>query len=271
MALLIEEKRERDRDMDDIQQSLNLLDKIFLRARENAARAVGEDVLAGAEVFLSWTGSSWHIEVIPSRRIAEKFNIWLEKKEGEGEGEGGKTFSARAVGGDFCHEFARWCPPIDRGMLPSQLDAQSYPQSVVWLGPLVSFDDASKTRAAREIFKKPKAAELLLLGFTSTQLQVIDNAVHTEAMTATFPKIMEFNDKLAALRENVKERMKAGNLSKAEAASLKASMNSLMKERAEANKEAHDAGRALVPVVPFSAKSLEELEMKFDLFFFPKI
>ena len=37
-----------------VQPSLDLLDKIFLRARENAARAVGEDVLAGAEVFLRW-------------------------------------------------------------------------------------------------------------------------------------------------------------------------------------------------------------------------
>lgn len=253
----------------DIPQSLELLDKIFLRARENAARAVGEDVLAGAEVFLSWVGSSWHTELIPSRCITKKFNLWLEKKEARE----GEKFSARTVGGDFCHEFARWCPPIDRGMVPSQLSVQfhhQFSESVVWLGPLVSFDDASKTRAAREIFKKPKAAELLLLGFTSTQLQVIDNAAHTEAMTAAFPKIMEFNDKLAALQVKVKERMKAGNLSKTEAASLKASMTSLMNERAEVNKEAHNAGRALVPVVPFSAKSLEELEIKFDLFF-PKI
>lgn len=245
----------------DNQSSLDLLDKIFLRARENAARAVGEDILAGAEVFLSWAGSNWHIELFPRRCIVEKFNIWLEKKP------------AHARAGDFCHEFARWCPPIDRGMKPSfQLNAQcdhysQSPESLVWLGPLVSFEDASKTRAAREIFKKPKAAELLLLGFTSTQLQVIDNAAHTEAMTAAFPKIMEFNDKLAALQENVKERMKAGNLSNAEAASLKASMMSLMNERAEVNKEANDAGRTLVPVVPFSAKSLEELEMKLDLFF----
>ena len=246
-----------------VQPSLDLLDKIFLRARENAARAVGEDVLAGTEVFLSWAGSSWNIELFPRRCIAEKFNIWLEKKP------------AHARAGDFCHEFARWCPPIDRGMAPSQLDAQcdhysQSPESFVWLGPLVSFEDASRTRAAKEIFKKPKAAELLLLGFTSTQLQVIDNAAHTEAMTAAFPKIMEFNDKLAALQVKVKERMKAGNLSKTEAASLKASMTSLMNERAEVNKEVHNAGRALVPVVPFSAKSLEELEIKFDLFF-PKI
>lgn len=251
----------------DIQQSLALLDKIFLRrARENAARAVGEDVLAGAEVFLNWVGSSWHIELIPSRRISKKFNLWLEKKD---EGEGREKFSARTAS-DFCHEFARWCPPIDRGMLPSQLNAQFYhqfPESVVWLGPLVSFEDASKTRAAREIFKKPKAAELLLLGFTSTQLQVIDNAAHTEAMTAAFPKIMKINDKLAALQEKVKKKMKAGKLSNAEAASLKASLNSLMGERARINKEANAAGRTLVPVVPFSAESLEELEMKLDLFF----
>lgn len=250
----------------DIPQSLELLDKIFLRARENVARAVGEDILAGAEVFLSWVGSSWHIEVIPSHCITKKFNLWLEKKEARE----GEIFSARTVGSDFCLEFARWCPPIDRGMIPSQLSVQfhhQFPESVVWLGPLVSFDDASKTRAAREIFKKPKAAELLLLGFTSTQLQVIDNAAHTEAMTAAFPKIMEFNDKLAALQVKVKERMKAGNLSKTEAASLKASMTSLMNERAEANKEAHDAGRVLVPVLPFSAESLEELEIKLDFFF----
>lgn len=253
----------------DIQQSLELLDKIFLRARENAARAVGEDILAGAEVFLSWVGSSWHIELIPSRCISKKFNLWLEKKD---EGEGREKFSARTAS-DFCHEFARWCPPIDRGMLPSQLNAQFYhqfPESVVWLGPLVSFEDASKTRAAREIFKKPKAAELLLLGFTSTQLQVIDNIAHTEAMAAAFPKIMEFNDKLAALQKRMKEKLKAGNLSKAEAASLTASMKSMMREKAEVNKEAHDAGRILVPVLPFSAESLEELEMKFDLFFCPK-
>ena len=246
------------------QPSLELLDKIFLRARENAAIAVGEDVLAGAEVFLSWVGSSWHTELISSHCITKKFNLWLEKKEARE----GERFSARTVGGDFCHEFARWCPPIDRGMAPSQLSGQfhhQFPKSVVWLGPLVSFEDASKTRAAREIFKKPKAAELLLLGFTSTQLQVVDNAAHTEAMTAAFPKIMEFNDKLAALQVKVKERMKAGNLSKTEAASLKASMTSLMNERAEVNKEAHNAGRALVPVVPFSAESLEELAIKLDL------
>ena len=250
----------------DIPQSLELLDKIFLRARENAARAVGEDILAGAEVFLNWVGSSWNIELIPSRCISKKFNIWLEKKEARE----GERFSARTVGGDFCHEFARWCPPIDRGMAPSQLNAQSchqLPESAVWLGPLVSFEDASKTRAAREIFKKPKAVELLLLGFTSTQLQVIDNAAHTEANARALPKIIEFNDKLEALREEVKEKAKAGSLSWSETARLKASMTSLMNEREEVNKEADNVGRTLVPVLPFSAESLEELEIKFDLFF----
>ena len=251
----------------DIQQSLDLLDRIFLRARENAARAVGEDVLAGAEVFLNWVGSSWHIELIPSRCISKKFNIWLEKK-GE---ERVEKFFARTVDGDFCHEFAHWCPPIDRGMAPSQLNVyHQFPESVVWLGPLVSFDDASKTRAARDIFKKPKAAELLLLGFTCTQLQVIDSAVHTEAMATAFNKSMKFNDKLNAIQKRMKEKLKAGNLSKTEAASHTASTNSMLEEKARINKEAHDAGRTLVPVLPFSAESLEELEMKFDLFFFPK-
>lgn len=246
----------------DIQQSLDLLGKIFLRARENAARAVGKDILAGSEVFLRWNcpAGNWCIELFPSHYIAEKFNIWLEKK----------TPHARI--GDFCHEFARWCPPIDRGMVPSQLNDQlvanpELPESDVWLGPLVSFEDASRTQAAREIFKKPKAAELLLLGFTSTQLQVIDTVAHTTAMTTAFGKGMRLNDKLVALQKKVKERMKAGNLSNAEVASLLASIKSTMKERARINKEAHDTGRTLVPVLPFSAESLEELEMKLDLFF----
>lgn len=246
----------------DIQQSLDLLDKIFLRARENAARAVGKDILDGAEVFLLWNcpAGNWCIELFPSHHTAEKFNIWLEKK----------TSHARI--GDFCHEFARWCPPIDRGMVPSRLNAQlaanpQSPESVVWLGPLVSFEDASRTRAAREIFKKPKAAELLLLGFTSTQLQVIDTSVHTKAMVTAHAKSMEFNDKLNALQKRVAKEMKAKKLSSTEAASLLASMKSMMKEKAKVNKEAHDAGRTLVPVLPFSAESLEEIEMKFDLFF----
>lgn len=246
----------------DIQQSLDLLDKIFLRARENAARAVGEDVLAGVEVFLRWNCpvGNWCIELFPSHHIAEKFNIWLEKK----------TPHARI--GDFCHEFARWCPPIDRSMVPSQLNAQlvanpQSPESVVWLGPLVSFEDVSRTQAAREIFKKPKAAELLLLGFTSTQLQVIDTVAHTAAMATAFGKSMNLNDKMEALRKKVTEKMKAGNLSNTEAASLLASIKSMMKEKAKVNKEANETGRTLVPVLPFSAESLEELEMKFDLFF----
>lgn len=245
-----------------VQPSLDLLDKIFSKARENAARAVGEDVLAGAEVFLRWNCpvGNWCIELFPSHHTAEKFNIWLEKK----------TPHARI--GDFCHEFARWCPPIDRGMVPSQLNAQftanpQLPESVVWLGPLVSFEDTNRTRTAREIFKKPKAVELLLLGFTSTQLQVIDNAVHTKAMATAFGKSMTLNDKMEALRKKVTERMKAGNLSNTEAASLLASIKSMMKEKAKVNKEANAAGRTLVPVLPFSAESLEELEMKFDLFF----
>lgn len=246
----------------DNQQSLDLLDKIFLRARENAARAVGEDVLAGAEVFLRWNcpAGNWCIELFPSHHTAEKFNIWLEKK----------TPHARV--GDFCHEFARWCSPIDRGMVPSQLNAQlaanpQLPESVVWLGPLVSFEDTSRVHFPRSLFAKPKAAELLLLGFTSTQLQVIDNAVHTKAMATAYGKGMKLNDKLADLQKKVKERMNAGSLGKAEAASLLASMNSTMKERARINKEANETGRTLVPVLPFSAESLEELEMKFDLFF----
>lgn len=246
----------------DIQQSLDLLDKIFLRARENAARAVGKDILAGSEVFLNWVGGRWWVELILSHCIAEKFNIWLSHAE-----------RARDVYCEFCHEFARWCPPIDRGMKPPQLDAQpchDSPEPGVWLGPLVSFEDASRTRAAREIFKKPKAVELLLLGFTNTQLQVVDNAVHIEAMAAAFGKGMKLNDKLVALQKKVKERMKAGNLSNAEVASLLASIKSTMKEKAKVNKEADDAGRTLVPVLPFSAESLEELELKFDLFFCPK-
>lgn len=249
----------------DNQPSLDLLDKIFLRARENAARAVGEDVLAGAEVFLRWNCpvGNWCIELFPSHHTAEKFNIWLEKK----------TPHARI--GDFCHEFARWCPPIDRGMAPSQLNAQlaanpQSPESVVWLGPLVSFEDTSRVHFPRSLFAKPKAVELLLLGFTSTQLQVIDNAVHTEAMATAFGKSMNLNDKMEALRKKVTERMKAGNLSNTEAASLLASIKSMMKEKAKVNKEANAAGRTLVPVLPFSAESLEELEMKFDLFFCPK-
>lgn len=251
--------------MSGVQPSLDLLDKIFLRARENAARAVGEDVLAGVEVFLRWNCpvGNWCIELFPSHHTAEKFNIWLEKK------------MPHARVGDFCHEFARWCPPIDRGMVPSQLNAQlvanpQLPESIVWLGPLVSFEDASRTRAAREIFKKPKAAELLLLGFTGTQLQVIDTNVHTKAMAAAFGKGMKLNDKLEALKKKATERMKAGSLGKAEAASLLASMKSTMNERARINKEANETGRTLVPVLPFSAESLEELEMKFDLFFSPK-
>lgn len=246
----------------DIQQSLDLLDKIFLRARENAARAVGEDILDGAEVFLLWNcpAGNWCIELFLKHHIAEKFNIRLEKK----------TPHARV--GDFCYEFARWCPPIDRGMVPSQLNAQlaanpESPESVVWLGPLVSFEDASRTQAAREIFKKPKAAELLLLGFTSTQLQVIDTIAHTAAMATAFGKSMNLNDKMEALRKKVTEKMKAGNLSSTEAASLLASIKSMMKEKAKVNKEANETGRTLVPVLPFSAESLEELEMKFDLFF----
>ena len=246
----------------DNQQSLDLLDKIFLRARENAARAVGEDILAGAEVFLRWNCpvGNWCIELFPSHHTAEKFNIWLEKK----------TPHARV--GDFCHEFARWCPPIDRGMVPSQLNAQfvanpQLPESVVWLGPLVSFEDTSKVHFPRSLFAKPKAVELLLLGFTNTQLQVVDNAVHTKAMATAFGKNMTLNDKMEALRKKVTERMKAGKLSNAEAASLKASMMSLMEERERNNKEANETGRTLVPLLPFSAESLEELEMKFDLFF----
>ena len=248
---------EKDREMD-TQAALDLLDKIFLKARENAARAVGEDILDGAEVFLCWTSNCWNIELRPRDYIAKKFNIWLEKK----------TPDARA--GDFCHEFARWCPPIDRGMVPSRLDAKQCfqsPESVVWLGPLVSFEDASRTRAAREIFKKPKAAELLLLGFTDTQLQVIDEAAHAKAMTAAFAKNFKTKDKLEALQKRVKEKMKGGSLDKAKAASLLASMKSMMAERARINKEASDVGRTLVPVLPFSAESLEELEMKLDLFF----
>lgn len=244
-----------------IQSSLDLLDKIFLRARENAARAVGEDVLAGAEVFLNWVGGRWWVELILSHCIAEKFNIWLSHAE-----------KARDVYCEFCHEFARWCPPIDRGMVPSQLNGQSkyyqqFPESVVWLGPLVSFEDTSRTRAAREIFKKPKAVELLLLGFTNTQLQVVDSAVHIEAMAAARVKNTKITGKLEVLQKRMTARMKAGNLSKTEAASLAASMISMMNERAKVNKEADDAGRTLVPVLPFSAKSLEELEIKFDLFF----
>lgn len=238
-----------------IQPSLDLLDKIFLRARENAVRAVGEDVLAGAEVFLNWVGGRWWVELTLSHCIAEKFNIWLSHAE-----------KARDVYCEFCHEFARWCPPIDRGMTPSQLSAQSCPESAVWLGPLVSFEDASKTQAAREIFKKPKAAELLLLGFTNTQLQVVDNAVHIEAMAAAHAKNTKITSKLEALQKRMAARMKAGDLSKAELASLTASMLSMMDEKEKASKEADDAGRTLVPVLPFSAESLEELEMKFDLF-----
>lgn len=247
------------------QPSLDLLNKIFLRARENAARAVGEDVLANAEVFLSWADSKWNIELFPDHHTAEKFNIWLEKKTPQ-------AFARWCSPGDFCHEFARWCPPIDRGMLPSQLSAQfvanpKLPESVVWLGPLVSFADASKTQVAREIFKKPKAVELLLLGFTNTQLQVVETIAHTEAMTTAFGKSMKLNDKLTGLQKKVTERMKAGNLSNTEAASLLASIKSMMKEKAKVNKEANETGRTLVPVLPFSAESLEELEMKFDLFF----
>lgn len=245
-----------------IQSSLDLLDKIFLRARENAARAVGEDILDGAEVFLCWNcpAGNWCIELFPRHHIAEKFNIWLEKK----------TSHARI--GDFCHEFARWCPPIDRGMVPSQLNAQlvanpQLPESIVWLGPLVSFEDASRVRFPRSLFAKPKAAELLLLGFTSTQLQVVDTVAHTKAMATAFGKCMKFNDKMKALRKKATEKMKAGNLSNTESASLLASIKSMMKEKAKVNKEAHAAGRTLVPVLPFSAESLEELKIKFDLFF----
>ena len=252
---------EKDREMAGIQPALDLLDKIFLRARENAARAVGEDILDGAEVFLRWNCpvGNWCIELFPSHHIAEKFNIWLEKN---------KTAPARL--GDFCHEFARWCPPIDRGMVPSLLDAQfvanpELPESVVWLGPLVSFEDASRVHFPRSLFAKPKAAELLLLGFTGTQLQVIDTAAHTKAMGAAFGRNLKLKDKLEALQKRVKERMKGGSLGKAEAASLLASMKSMMAERARINREAHDVGRTLVPVLPFSAESLEELEMKFDL------
>lgn len=247
----------------DIQQSLDLLDKIFLRARENAARAVGEDVLAGAEVFLSWAGGRWWVELSLRHHIAEKFNIWLGKTPQAGR-------RADDVYLEFCHEFARWCPPIDRGMQPSQPDARSrlhLPESVVWLGPLVSFDNPSKTQAARDIFKKPKAVELLLLGFTSTQLQVVDKSVHAEAMAAAFAKKLKIDDKLKALQEKLKKRVKAGDLNMAKAASFTTSMNSLVKEQEEVYKEADDVGRTLVPVVPFSAESLEELEIKFDLFF----
>ena len=248
-----------------VQPSLDLLDKIFLRARENAVKMIGEDVLDGAEVFLLWNcpAGNWCIELFLRHCIAEKFNIWLEKK----------TPHARIARiGDFCHEFARWCPPIDRGMVPSQLNAQlaanpQSPESVVWLGPLVSFEDISKVHFPRSLFAKPKAAELLLLGFTSTQLQVIDTAAHTKAMATAFGKCMNLNDKLKALQEKVKERMKAGSLGNAEVASLLASMKSTMKERARINKEANETGRILVPVLPFSAESLEELEMKVDLFF----
>ena len=205
-------KGDGDREMDN-QLSLDLLDKIFSRARANAARAVGEDVLAGAEVFLRWNCpvGNWCIELFPSHHTAEKFNIWLEKK----------TPHARI--GDFCHEFARWCPPIDRGMVPSQLNAQlaanpQSPESVVWLGPLVSFEDTSRVHFPRSLFAKPKAVELLFLGFTNTQLQIVDTAAHTKAMATAFGKCMNLNDKLKALQEKVKERMKAGSLGNAEVA-----------------------------------------------------
>ena len=258
----------------DTQPSLDLLDKIFSKARENAARAVGEDVLAGAEVFLRWNcaASNWCIELFPSHCIAKKFSMRLEKKNDEKE----PTSPARL--GDFCHEFTRWCPPIDRGIVPSAFGDRNeqHPQSSestlsfpLWLGPLVSFEDASRVHFPRSLFTKPKAAELLLLGFTSTQLQVIDIIAHTEAVRTTFARTLELNDKLADLQKKLKERMKARNLSKADAASFTASIVSLMKEREKVNKEKDDAGRTIVPVLPFSAESLEELEVKFDLLFFP--